>query len=513
MTAPGGTQLEDNPVTTTAIASQSRFGLDDDDLLIECAYIDGRWHNAKDAIAVTDPATGRHVGHVPRLTAAAVREAIDAAERAQRTWAALLPHARQQALLRWHEQILRNRRDLARIVTLEQGKPLTEALGEIDYGASFIEWFAAEAVRLNGETMPSHIPGRELLTVREPLGVVGLVTPWNFPNAMLTRKAGAALAAGCAVVAHPSSETPLSALALAELAHRAGLPAGLFNVLTGSGREIVAQMCANRKVRGLSFTGSTNVGSAILRQSAATVQKCCMELGGHAPFIGFDDVPVAELVRAAIQAKFQTSGQDCLAANRILIQDTIYDEFVEQFTAATRNLVVGNGFEPGVEIGPLQNEAQVRKAGEHVSDAEALGARLTCGGKPHALGGLFFEPTVVADVTPAMKIWREETFGPVAAVSPFHSESAAVAAANDTDYGLAAYVYSKDLGACLRMSRALAFGMVAVNSVKMTGPPIPFGGVKQSGLGREGSTRGTDEFTELKYICLNTGSDSSRTIV
>ena len=485
----------------------------DNDLLIQRAYINGKWVGAAETIAVDDPATGRILGCVPSLGSDSAREAIGAAAVAQRAWSKLLPQQRQRALLDWHQQIMAHKHDLAEIMTLEQGKPLADALGEIEYGASFVEWFAAEAVRLNGDTIPSHIPGRELLAVREPLGVVALVTPWNFPNAMLTRKAGAALAAGCSVVAHPSSETPFSALALAELAHRAGLPAGLFNVLTGSGRTIVSEFCENGTVRGLSFTGSTEVGRILLRQSAETIQKCCMELGGHAPFIGFEDVPVERLVEAAIQAKYQTSGQDCLAANRILIQETIYEEFVQRFSDAARKLLVGNGFEPGVEIGPLQNERQIEKAMQHTKDARERGARVTCGGSRHALGGLFFEPTVLADVTPKMKIWREETFGPVAAISSFSSEDDAIAAANDTTYGLAAYVFSQDLGICLRTSRALEYGMVAVNSVKMTGPPIPFGGVKQSGLGREGSVHGTDEFTELKYICLNTGSTSSRDIV
>jgi len=503
-------QIEDITLAINANAVRVRLGFDDPQLLIERAYVDGRWVDAHEALAVNDPATGKLIGHVPACDVETVRQAIDAAVAAQKEWAALLPQERQQALLRWHEQIIRHKDDLATIMTLEQGKPYDASLGEIDYGASFIEWFAAEAVRLNGDTMPSHIAGRQLMTVREPLGVVALVTPWNFPNAMLTRKAGAALAAGCSVVAHPSSETPFSALALAELAQRAGLPSGLFNVVTGSGRKIVAEFCANKKVRGLSFTGSTEVGSAILRQSAETVQKCCMELGGHAPFIGFGDVPVQTLVEAAIKAKFETSGQDCLAANRILIHESIYEAFLAGYSEAVRKLVVGNGFDQGVQIGPLQNERQVAKAEEHSDDAVDNGARLLCGGKRHALGGLFFEPTVVADITANMKIWREETFGPVAGISSFSSEDEVVAAANDTDYGLAAYVFSNDLGTCLRMSRALEYGMVAVNSVKLTGPPIPFGGVKQSGLGREGSVHGTDEFTELKYICLNTGSKSSR---
>ena len=507
------TPIEDNTLATSANSGRVRLGLDDPDLLIERSYVNGKWVGSGDSLAVTDPATGKLVGHVPACDVEIVREAVDAAATAQKEWAALLPQERQRTLLRWHEQIVRHKEDLATIVTLEQGKPLADARGEIEYGASFIEWFAAEAVRLNGETMPGHIPGRQLLTVREPLGVVALVTPWNFPNAMLTRKAGAALAAGCAVVAHPSSETPFSALALAELAHRAGMPKGLFNVVTGSGRKIVAEFCANKTVRGLSFTGSTEVGSAILRQSAETVQKCCMELGGHAPFVGFGDVPIDTLVEAAIKAKFETSGQDCLAANRILIHESIYEAFVARFAEAAEKLVVGNGFDAGVQIGPLQNEKQIAKSEEHSEDAVSHGARLLCGGKRHELGGLFFYPTVLADVTNDMKIWREETFGPVAAISSFSSEDEAISAANDTDYGLAAYVYSNDLGTCLRMSRALEYGMVAVNSVKLTGPPIPFGGVKQSGLGREGSIHGTDEFTELKYICLNTGSQSSRKVV
>ncbi|MBT8100722.1 MAG: NAD-dependent succinate-semialdehyde dehydrogenase [Gammaproteobacteria bacterium] len=504
---------ENKPLASTDTRAHQQPGFENADLLIERAYIDGRWIDADDKIKVSDPATGRLVGEVPSLNTGAVRRAVGAAAIAQKNWAALLPQDRQQALMRWHEQILRHKEDLATIMTLEQGKPLGDARAEIDYGASFIEWFAAEAVRTNGETMPSHIPGRELLTVREPLGVVGLVTPWNFPNAMLTRKAGAALAAGCAVIAHPSSETPFSALALAELASRSGLPSGLFNVVTGSGQKIVAELCVNKTVRGISFTGSTEVGSAILKQSAETVQKCCMELGGHAPFVGFGDAPVDTLVEAALKAKFETSGQDCLAANRILIHESIYEAFLARFTEATKSLVVGNGFEAGVQIGPLQNDKQVAKSKEHSDDAAEHGARLLCGGQQHNLGGLFFEPTVIADVTTDMKIWREETFGPVAAVCSFSSEEEVVAAANDTDYGLAAYVYSNDLGTTLRMSRALEYGMVAVNSVKLTGPPIPFGGVKQSGLGREGSVHGTDEFTELKYICLNTGSDASRKVI
>lgn len=473
-------------------------------LLRECAYVDGAWCTAADGgeINVVNPSTGARIGTIPALTATQARAAIDAAAQAFDSWRKLLPQQRQRLLMAWHNLILEQREDLACILTLEQGKPLVESLGEIDYGASFIEWFAEEAKRSYGDTIPSHLPGRQLLCHRQPVGVAAVVTPWNFPHAMLTRKAAAALAAGCTIVAYQSSYTPFSALALAELAHRAGFPAGVFNVLTGSSRVLVPELCASEKVRALSFTGSTGVGRELLAQCAATVKRTCMELGGHAPFIAFPDVDVPQLVQAAIAAKFTTSGQDCLAASRIYVHADIYATFLDQFAAAAGQLRVGDGFEPGVVIGPLQHDGQVRKCEEHVMDARAKGARVLAGGARHARGGHYYAPTVLADVTPDMAIYREETFGPVAAVIPFHTEQEVLHMANDSAYGLAAYVYARDHGVCTRLPLALQYGMVAVNSVKMTGPPIPFGGIKQSGMGREGSRFGMEVFMDLKYVCV-----------
>lgn len=473
-------------------------------LLRERAFVDGAWCAAADGagIEVVNPSTGAPIGVVPALTATQARAAIDAAAQAFGGWRALLPQQRQRLLMAWHKLILERREDLACILTLEQGKPLAESLGEIDYGASFVEWFAEEAKRAHGDTIASHLPGRQLLCHRQPVGVAAVVTPWNFPHAMLTRKAAAALAAGCTVVAYQSSYTPFSALALAELAQHAGIPRGVFNVLTGSSRTLVPELCASEKVRALSFTGSTGVGQQLLAQCAPTVKRTCMELGGHAPFIAFPDVDIPQLVQAAIAAKFTTSGQDCLAANRIYVHADIYAGFLEQFAAAAGQLRVGDGFEPGVIIGPLQHDGQVRKCEEHVADARAKGARVLAGGARHALGGRFYAPTVLADVTPEMAIYREETFGPVAAVIPFHGEQEVLHMANDSSYGLAAYVYARDHGICTRQSLALEYGMVAVNSVKMTGPPIPFGGIKQSGMGKEGSRFGMEEFMDLKYVCV-----------
>jgi aspartate-semialdehyde dehydrogenase len=472
-------------------------------LLREAAYIDGEWCGADGTgIAVRNPSTGECIGSVPQLGVDAARRAIDAAQAALLSWSTQLPQRRQRLLMAWHAQIVEHAEALARLLTLEQGKPLAEARGEIEYGLSFIEWFAEEGKRSYGEVIPSHLPGRQLHAHRQPVGVAALVTPWNFPHAMLARKAAAALAAGCSVVAYQSSYTPFSALALAELAQRAGLPRGVFSVLTGRSRTVVAELCANPAVRALSFTGSTPVGRELLVQCAGSVKRTCMELGGHAPFIAFADVPLPRLVEAALAAKFATSGQDCLAANRIYVQHEIYPEFLRRFSAAVRALAVGDGFAPGVAIGPLQHEGQVAKCAEHVADAIAKGARLLAGGRRHVLGGLFFEPTVLADVRSDMAICREETFGPVAAVLPFAGESDVVRLANDSEFGLAAYVYSADHGTCCRISHALRYGMVGVNSVKMTGAPIPFGGIRQSGFGKEGSRHGIDEFTDLKYVCV-----------
>jgi len=476
----------------------------DPGLLRQQAYIDGAWVSAPggETTDVTNPADGSVLGSVPMLGAAQAREAIDAAARAFPAWRALLPQERGELLENWYRLMLENREDLARIMTLEQGKPLADSRGEIDYAASFIKWFAEEGRRMNGETIPSHLPDRRLLVQREPVGVTACITPWNFPAAMITRKAAAALAAGCPMVVRPALETPFSALALAELAARAGIPAGVFSVITGSGRTIGGELCTNTTVRALSFTGSTEVGRVLLRQGADSVKKMSMELGGHAPFIGYPDVGVERLVEGALAAKFQTTGQDCLAANRIYIHRDIYEEFLAEFARRTAAFKVGNGLDENVDFGPLMNEEAVQKAEEHVQDAVAKGARLLAGGKRLPLGELFFAPAVLADVTPEMAIYREETFGPVAGVTPFDDSDDIAAMANDSEYGLASYIFCDNLSRVHRLSAALEYGMVAVNCVKMTGPPIPFGGVKQSGLGREGSSHGLDEYSEMKYVCI-----------
>ena len=388
-------------------------------------------------------------------------------------------------------------------MTLEQGKPLQESLGEIDYAASFVEWYAEEAKRLNAESVTSHLPNAEMMVRREPIGIVGVVTPWNFPSAMLTRKAAAALAAGCTIVAHPSSETPLSALALAELGERAGLPAGVFNVITGKAAVIVGRMCEDARVRAMSFTGSTQIGRLIAAQSAPTMKRLVMELGGHAPLIVFADADLDKAVSIAIDAKFATSGQDCLAANRIYVHRPVYDRFCAAFARRVEMLRTGNGLADKSDIGPLMHERAVTKVEEQVADAIAHGARCLIGGKRHQAGPLFYQPTLLVDVSDEALIMREETFGPVAAVTPFDSEDDVIARANATEYGLVAYVVTENGALQHRMGRALDYGMVAINRVKITGAPIPFGGVKQSGIGREGSRHGLEAFTDLRYLCLD----------
>lgn len=482
--------------------------LRDKHLFRELSYIDGRWVAGEKAetFAVADPATGRRLARVASLSEAQTTLAIDAAEKAFPEWRNKLPQERAAILRRWYELVLANREDLALLMTLEQGKPLDESRGEIDYGAAFIEWFAEEAKRLNGETITSHLPNAEMLVRREALGVVGLVTPWNFPNAMITRKAAAAIAAGCPVVVHPSSETPLSALALAGLAERAGLPSGVFNVVTGKAAPIVDVLCRDERVRALSFTGSTEIGKLIATKCAATVKRLVMELGGHAPLIVFNDADVDRAVDVAMAAKFATSGQDCLAANRIFVQRDILPAFTSAFAARIRGLKTGNGLDAGVEIGPMMHSRAVDKIEEQVRDAEKRGARIEVGGKRIGDQTLFFEPTLLVDVPDDAMIMHEETFGPVAAVTVFDDEHEVIARANATQYGLVAYVVTTNGARQLRMGRALEYGMVAINRAKITGAPIPFGGWKQSGLGREGSHQGIEAFTELKYLCIDTAA-------
>ncbi len=478
--------------------------LSDPRLHRESAYIDGEWRQAKsgDARLVRNASTDRVLGTIPMMGIDEARTAIRAAARALPSWRALLPQERSALLRKWFELIVENKEDLALLMTLEQGKPLADSRGEIDYAAGFVEWNAEEAKRVNVEGISPHLPNRTMLLRREPLGVVALVTPWNFPTAMITRKAAAALGAGCTAVIRPASETPFSATVLAELADRAGIPPGVLNIVTGDAETIVGELCRNPAVRALSFTGSTEVGRLLLRQCADTVKRTVMELGGHAPFIAFPDLDLERAVAGAIAAKFATTGQDCLAANRIFIHRSMYEPFIERFSAEVSRQKVGDGLDPDVVLGPLMHERALAKCEAHVEDAIAKGARLTTGGKRHALGHLFFEPTVLADITPEMKIYREETFGPVAGLMPFDDDEEVVAMANDTPYGLIAYLYTADLGRAHRLSEILEYGMVAVNTAKVTGAPVPFGGVKQSGIGREGSRHGLEEFTELKYVCI-----------
>ncbi len=490
----------------TQTALSARADITDKALVRSFSYINGKWLAAKDgdSFAVTNPADGTHLGGVVAMSAEESSAVVDAAQAAFPAWAALLPQERAAILRRWSELQLEHKEDLARIMVLEQGKPISEARGEIDYGAAFVEYYAEESKRPNIEGVTSHLPDAEVELWREPVGVAALITPWNFPSAMLTRKAAAALAAGCTVVAHPSGETPYSALALAELAERAGIPAGVFNVVTGIAPTVVEPWTRDTRVRALSFTGSTEVGKLLYRQSASTVKRLVMELGGHAPVIVFKGADLDVAVEETIKAKFATSGQDCLGANRIFVERDIYPAFCEKFVAATKTLSVGVGMDDP-DMGPLMNEKAVQKQEEHVADALAKGATLACGGKRHALGTLFFEPTVLTDVPAEAQIMSEETFGPVAPITPFDSEEEVVAAANDTEYGLVAYVHSHDPRRIYRLSRALQYGMVAVNRTQVTGAPIPFGGTKQSGLGREGARLGMEEFTEIKYVCRDWG--------
>lgn len=477
--------------------------LSDPRLLRQYAYIDGKWTHGDDGreAAVIDPATGETLGHIPLLETAQIREAVDAADSAFVHWRALRADERCERLLAWYDLIQANREDLAIIMTHEQGKPLPDSRGEIEYGASFVRWFAEEGKRTFGQTIPSHIPNAALGTLKEPIGVAALITPWNFPLAMITRKAAAAMA-GCPVIVKPAGETPFSALALAELAERAGIPAGVFNVVLGEAAAVSEVLCKEERVKALSFTGSTPVGRLLLEQCASTVKRVSLELGGNAPFIVGPDVDPKEAALAAVAAKFQTAGQDCLAANRILVHEDVHDEFVEHFAERMKALKVGNGLVSEIDIGPLIHQRAVEKAASIVDDALSRGATLIHGDQSMAPGENFFMPTLLTDVTADMQIWREENFAPVAGITKFASDDEAIEMANDTEYGLSAYVFTHDIRRIWKMLRALQNGMVSVNSVKMTGPPIPFGGVKQSGLGREGGTAGIEEYLETKYYCL-----------
>ncbi len=485
-----------NPVTP--------LPLKDPTLFRQANYIDGKWVQADSGrtIAVRNPATEEIIGEVPALGAAETRRAIDAAYAAQKGWRAMLAKERSAILRKLFDLMIANTDDLAMIMTAEQGKPLAESKGEIAYAASFLEWFAEEAKRVYGDTIPQNAKGRRIIVQKEPIGVFAAITPWNFPAAMITRKTGPGWAAGCTGVIRPASQTPFSALAIAVLAERAGMPAGVCNVITGPSGEVGGELTSNPKVRKLTFTGSTEVGAKLLAQCAPTIKKTSMELGGNAPFIVFDDADLDQAVLGAMASKYRNTGQTCVCANRILVQDGVYDAFAAKLKVAVEALKVGNGMEPGVTQGPLINAEAVAKVEEHIADALARGASIVTGGKRHAQGGNFFEPTLLANVPHDAVIFREETFGPVAPLFRFHTEDEAIALANDTEFGLASYFYAKDVGRIFRVAEALEYGMVGINEGIISTEVAPFGGVKSSGLGREGSHQGIDEYLEVKYLAL-----------
>src|SRR5262249_744770 len=476
--------------------------LTDPRLFRQACYIDGAWLEAASTIDVDNPATGELVGTVPKLGRDYTRTAIEAAARAFPAWRAKTAKERAVVLRRWFDLMMANQDDLARLMTTEQGKPLAESKGEVAYAAAFLEWFGEEAKRVYGDTIPAHQADKRIVGTKEPVGVVACITPWNFPLAMITRKAGPAIAAGCTVVLKPASQTPFSALALAELAERAGVPKGVFNVLTGSASEIGGELTSNPTVRKLSFTGSTETGKLLMAQCAGTGKKRSRELGGNAPFIVFDDANLDAAVEGAIMSKYRNTGQTCVCANRLLVHDTVYDAFAGKLADAVKKLKPSPGTDATATQGPLIDDKAVEKVESHIADATSKGARVLVGSKRHALGGRFFEPTILVDVTPSMAVSREETFGPVAPLFRFTTEDEAVALANDTEFGLAAYFYGRDIGRIWRVAEALEYGIVGINTGIISTEVAPFGGVKESGLGREGSKYGLEEFLEIKYLCM-----------
>jgi succinate-semialdehyde dehydrogenase / glutarate-semialdehyde dehydrogenase len=478
--------------------------LQDPTLFKQTAHIDGQWTAADQggSLPVVDPASGETLGRVPNMGAAETHRAIAAAEAALPAWRGLLAKERSTILKRWYDLMLDHAEDLAMLMTREQGKPLAEARGEVNYAASFVEWFAEEGRRVYGDTIPTNGHDRRLMVIRQPVGVCAAITPWNFPAAMITRKVAPALAAGCTVVVKPAEQTPFTALALMELALRAGFPPGVINVVTGDPVAIGGELTANPVVRKLSFTGSTEVGRLLMAQCAPTIKKLSLELGGNAPFIVFDDADLDAAVEGALASKYRNTGQTCVCANRLLVQSGIYDRFAQRLAAAVAELRVGPGLEAGVNQGPLIDGQAIAKVERHIADAVAKGARVLTGGQRHALGGTFFQPTVLAEVTAEMAVAREETFGPVAPLFRFDTEREAIRMANDTEFGLAAYFFSRDVGRIFRVAEDLEYGMVGINTGTMSNELAPFGGMKQSGVGREGSRYGIDEYLEMKYLCL-----------
>jgi succinate-semialdehyde dehydrogenase/glutarate-semialdehyde dehydrogenase len=490
---------------TTATNSQSPAAdLKDPRLFREACYVDGQWIQAASRLTqnVDNPATGEILGTVPKLSGAETRQAIEAANRAFPAWSKRTAKERAAILRRWFDLMMENQEDLARLMTLEQGKPLAESKGEVAYAAAFLEWFGEESKRIYGDTIPQHQVDKRIVVIKQPIGVVACITPWNFPLAMITRKAGPALGAGCTVVIKPAAQTPFSALALAELAERAGVPKGVLNIVTGSAKEIGAELTSNPIVRKLSFTGSTEVGKVLMAQCAGTIKKLSLELGGNAPFIVFEDADLDAAVEGAIASKYRNTGQTCVCTNRVLVQDNVYDVFAAKLATAVKTLKPAPGLEAGATQGPLIDEAAVQKVESHIRDAQSKGAKILVGGHRHVLGGRFFEPTVLTDVTPQMAVAREETFGPVAPLFRFKTEAEAVALANDTEFGLAAYFYGRDIARVWRVAEALEYGIVGINTGIISTEVAPFGGVKESGLGREGSKYGIDEFVEIKYMCF-----------